>query len=475
MALDRLRNAARRAVRTIPRITRANSFRLAALYVAIFIGSAVLLGLAVFLQARAALEQQIEVRIELEMKFMQEQFRTEGRAALLRLVDARGKGVSALDYLLQDAAGRHLAGEIPAQPALAPGWATLYVPETTEDDGRPEWTRTLTADIGDGLLLAVGADVDQIEDLEQAIEKAFGWTVGPAALLGIVGGLVLSRAFLRKVDAIGRTAEAIIAGDLHRRIPTRDTGDDLDRLAGTLNLMLDRIATLVESLRQVSSDVAHDLRTPLSRLYQRLEGARRHARSIDDYRAAVDAALGEADGLLATFSALLRIAQVEGQTSSVPFGPVDLADLAETVVDAYRLDAEASGHLLQATAIGPATITGDRELLTQAVANLVENAMRHTPAGTRIDVGVRLWEHQVELAVLDNGPGVTSADLPMLTRRFFRTEGSRTSPGNGLGLALVSAVAELHGGQILFCRGEPGLHAVLTVPRSRYIGENQTL
>ena len=459
--------------RTIPRIARANSFRLAALYVAIFIGSAVLLGLVVFFQARAALEQQIDARIELEMKFMQDQLRTEGRQALLRAIDARGKGVSALDYLLQDRAGTHIAGEIPAQVRLVPGWATLDVPETTEDGGRPERTRALVADIGDGLMLAVGADIDQIEDLEQAIAHAFAWTVGPAALLGIGGGLMLSRAFLRKVDAIGRTAEAIIAGDLNRRIPTRDTGDDLDRLAGTLNRMLDRIAVLVESLRQVSSDVAHDLRTPLSRLYQRLEGARLHARSIADYETAVDAALGEADALLTTFSALLRIAQVEGQTSSVPFCSIDVAELAETVVDAYRPDAEASGHRLQASAVRPATITGDRELLTQAVANLVENAMRHTPAGTRIDVEVKPLRDRVELTVVDDGSGVPQADLPMLTRRFFRTEESRTSPGNGLGLALVSAVADLHGGQIRFRRGEPGLHATLSLPRDRNIGEHQ--
>lgn len=445
-------------------MVRANTFRLVGLYVAIFIGSALLLGLAVFYQARKALEQQIEARIELEMTFMRDQFRV-GADVLIRSIDARGKGVSALDYLLQDQSGAHLAGEIPAQPGLQPGWSTLYVPETTEDTGRPERTRALVVDLGNGLLLAVGADIGQVEDLEQAIAQAFAWTVGPAALLGIVGGLMLSRAFLRKVDAIGRTAEAIIAGDLSQRIPTRDTGDDLDRLAGTLNLMLDRIAVLMDSLRQVSSDVAHDLRTPLSRLYQRLEGARLRARSLADYETAVDAALAEADALLATFSALLRIAQVEGQTRTAPVTLLDITELAETVVDAYRPDAEASGHRLHVAAAPPVTMVGDRELLTQSMANLVENAMRHTPPGTRIDVSVTLSDGRIDTVVADDGPGVPDTDLAMLSRRFFRAEQSRTSPGNGLGLALVSAVAELHGGEIRFSPGDPGLRACLSFRR----------
>jgi len=463
------------AARIVQRFVRTNSFRLAALYLAIFIGSALLLGIAVFFQAKAALERDIEARIEIEMVFLRDQFQTQGLDVLRRSVDVRGKGVSALDYLLQDRSGAHLEGEIPAQARLTPGWTTLFVPEATEDDGKPERTRALVADLGGGLLLAVGADIGQIEDLEHAIVQAFAWTVGPAALLGIVGGLLLSRAFLRKVDAIGRTAEAIIAGDLSQRIPTRDTGDDLDRLAGTLNRMLDRITVLMDSLRQVSSDVAHDLRTPLSRLRQRLEGARLRARSTSDYEVAIDAALTEADALLGTFEAVLRIAQVEGKTSTLPFEMLDLAELAETVADAYRPDAEASGHDLTTADHPPAMIWGNRDLLTQAIANLVENAMRHTPAGTRITVSVGISAERVTLTVADDGPGVPSADLPMLTRRFYRAEQSRSTPGNGLGLALVSAVAALHGGEIHLWNGISGLRAGLSLPKERpFIGNNQS-
>ena len=229
--------------------------------------------------------------------------------------------------------------------------------------------------------------------------------------------------------------------------------------------MLDRIAVLMESLRQVSSDVAHDLRTPLSRLYQRLEGARAHASSVSEYEAAVEAALREAQGLLETFSALLRIAQVEGgQAGQAGFGSVDLAVLIETVVDAYQLDAEAAGHVIEVRACGPALVHGDKELLTQALANLVENALRHTPSGTRIGVQVQRTLGSVMLAVEDDGPGVPSADLPQLTRRFYRAERSRTSPGNGLGLSLVSAVADLHGAKLTLAAGNPGFRTCLSFP-----------
>jgi signal transduction histidine kinase len=317
-------------------------------------------------------------------------------------------------------------------------------------------------------MLAVGGDLRQIDDLEEAIAAALLWAVGLAAVLGITGGTLLSRAFLGRVDAIARTAEAIIGGDLGRRVPTRGTGDDLDRLASTLNRMLDRIQALMESLRQVSSDVAHDLRTPLSRLYQRLEDARTHAGSAAEYQAAIDAALHEAEGLLETFSALLRIAQVEGASPRAGFRKVDLTAVTETVCDAYRPDAEEAGHKLTATIAQGITVSGDKELLTQALSNLVENALRHTPPGTQISIRLAAdSEAGAQLSIEDDGPGVPAADLPRLTDRFYRGERSRTTPGNGLGLSLVSAVAELHGARLRLDALEPGLRVSLSFAEAR--------
>jgi signal transduction histidine kinase len=446
----------------MPRVLRTASFRLAALYVAVFAASAMVLGLAVFLAARSALQQQMTARIETETAFLREEFRAGGLDRLLAVVGSRGRGATALDYLLQDPDGRHLAGEMPSVAALRPGWTVAKVLEASEDNGRPERVRALVSDLGGGLLLAVGDDLHRMTEVEEAVATAFLWTVGLVVALGIGGGALLSRAFLARVDAISRTAEAIIGGDLARRVPVRGTGDDLDRLAGTLNRMLDRIGALMDSLRQVSTDVAHDLRTPLSRLYQRLEGARLHARSMAEYEAAVDGAVREAEGLLDTFSALLRIAQVEGASPRAGFRDVDLSAVADAVADAYQPDAEEGGRRLAADVAPGVTVCGDQELLTQALANLVENALRHTPAGTRIGVSLRLdGRAGACLAVEDDGPGVPAEDLPRLTHRFYRGEHSRTTPGNGLGLSLVAAVAELHGAALHLATGAPGFRARL--------------
>jgi len=454
-------------VRLLLRLLRTASFRLAALYVAIFAASAVMLGAAVFLAARSALEQQMTARIETEVALLIDDFRNGGLDRLLAVVHARGRGVTALDYLVQDRDGTYLAGEVPPMATLRPGWTVLDVQQAREDDGRPERVRAFVTDLGGGLLLAVGDDLGRITEIEEAVATAFLWTVGLAAVLGIGGGVLLSRAFLARVDAISRTAEAIIGGDLARRIPLKGTNDDLDRLAGTLNRMLDRIGTLMESLHQVSSDVAHDLRTPLSRLYQRLEHARSHARSVAEYETAVDGAVREAEGLLDTFSALLRIAQVEGASPRAGFAAVDLSAVAEAVADAYRPDAEEAGHVLTAEVAAGVTLHGDQELLTQASANLVENALRHTPAGTRIIV--RLTGRTGAgagacLSVEDNGPGVEADSLPRLVHRFYRGERSRTTPGNGLGLSLVAAVADLHGATLRLRNTEPGLRVSLLFP-----------
>ena len=448
----------------MPRVLRTASFRLAALYVAIFAISSGVLGAVVFVAARSALQEQMTARIEAEDAFLRAEFRTGGLNHLLAIVRSRGRGSTALDYLVQGPDGTHLAGEMPAAPRQ-PGWATVDVPEAKEDGGRPERVRALVSDLGGGLLLAVGDDLGRITEVEEAVATAFGWTIGLAALLGIGGGMVLSRAFLARVDAISRTAEAIISGDLARRVPVRGTGDDLDRLAGTLNRMLDRIGVLMESLHQVSSDVAHDLRTPLSRLYQRLEDARTHARSTAEYEQAMDGAMRDAEGLLDTFAALLRIAQVEGASPRAGFGQVDLSAVAEAVADAYRPDAEDAGHVLTAAVVPGVTVHGDHELLTQAAANLVENALRHTPPGTRITLRLSGSQHAgVCLSVEDDGPGVGGEDLPRLVHRFYRGERSRTTPGNGLGLSLVAAVADLHGATLRLRNAGPGLWVSMVFP-----------
>ncbi len=446
----------------LPRLFRTASFRLAGLYVLLFGASALILGATVFLAARSALDQQMVARITTETAFLREEFAAGGLDRLVAVVKRRDGEAGALDYLVRDGAGRRLAGEMPADDApRGAGWTSITVPEERDEDGRAEQVRALVTDLGQGVTLAVADDFSHIVEVEEAVVRALAGALGLAALLGIGGGILLSRTFLARVDRISRTAEAIIAGDLAQRIPIEDTGDDLDRLAVTLNRMLDRICGLMDSLRQISADVAHDLRTPLSRLLQRLDEARRQDRDGAGYEAAIEAATREAEGLLETFSALLRIAQVEGAAPRASFSPVDLGALAETVADAYRPDAEDSGHRLVTELAPGVVIAGDRGLLAQALANLVENALRHAPGGTEIRLRLSADGPHLVLDVEDDGPGVAPDDLPRLTRRFFRTERSRTTPGNGLGLSLVAAIAELHGLILTFENLSPGFRASL--------------
>lgn len=446
----------------LPRIFRTATFRFATLYVAVFAASALLLGAAVLFASRSALEEQMHARIDGELDYLQREQRLGGLDRLIALVNTRGRGASALDYLVRLPDGRHGAGEMPAINGLEPGWTKITVSEASEDGGRPERDLARVVRLDDGVLLGVGTDLVQLDDLEEAIGTALAWTIGLAAALGIGGGIWLSRAFLGRVDTIARTAEAIIAGDLTRRVPGRGTGDDLDRLAATLNRMLDRIAVLMESLRQVSSDVAHDLRTPLTRLYQRLEAARSRDGTPADTEAAIEAATAEAEGLLQTFASLLRIAQVEGASPADGFTSVDLTRLTETVCHAYRPDMEDQGYTLTVALDPGMKILGDSDLLTQALANLLENAMRHTPPGTTITVTLRKSSRGgPSLIVADNGPGVAEDEMPKLTRRFFRAEQSRTTPGSGLGLSLVHAVAELHEAHLAVTSAHPGLQVTL--------------
>lgn len=457
---------------TWPRLLRTVSFRLAALYLLLFTASAVVLGAVAFQAARTTLHQQMAARIDTETAFLADEFHTGGLDRLLAVVRSRERATDALEYLVQQG-GKRLGGEIPASALMRPGWTTVIMSEPDENGGRPEPVRALVSDLGNGVLLGVGDSLTRMTEVEEAITSAFLWTIGVAALLGIGGGALLSRAFLSRVDAMARAAEAIIDGDIAHRLPVRGIDDDLDRLAGTLNRMLDRISTLMESLRQVSSDVAHDLRTPLSRLYQRLEDAQAHARSVPEYDTAVAAAVREAEGLLQTFAALLRIAQVEGASTRTGFRTVDLSAVAETVVDAYRPDAEAAGYHLTADVTPDLFVQGDQELLTQAIANLVENALRHTPMGTRINVRLLHGATGVVLLVEDDGPGVLAADLPRLTHRFYRGEPNRATPGNGLGLSLVAAVADLHRAVLTFQNTMPGLCVRLVFPAIS-VGRSQT-
>ena len=309
------------------------------------------------------------------------------------------------------------------------------------------------------------APFNRLVDMQRAIIRAFAWSGGLTLVLAIAGGALLGSNFLRRIDTITRTSRAIMEGDLSARIPVRGTHDEIDQLVASLNAMLARIQQLMDGLRQVSSDIAHDLRTPLGRLRQRLEDARERATTTADYSAATDAAIEEADALLETFSALLRIAQVEAGAQKSAFAPFDVSALLKSLGETYQPVAEDLDRALEVQIEPGATLTGDRQLIAQLVSNLLENALRHTPEGTKVRLGLHRQGEGFEIEVADNGPGIPASEHDKVFDRFYRLDRSRSTSGSGLGLAMVKAIAGLHGLAIRLEDAKPGLRVVLQTAR----------
>jgi signal transduction histidine kinase len=424
-----------------------------------------LLGVVTYWSTRSALDEQVRHRIEAETTLLQEEFRVDGLVQLVATVKERTRAAANLDYFVLDPAGHRLAGDLSVVSNRL-GWVEIDTGRnaTGEQNGENERVLALVTLLEGGYRLGVGEDVEQVGELEDTFIGALLSAFGIVLVLGIGGGLLLSAGFLRRVDAVTRTAEAIIAGDLSRRIERTGSGDDFDRLSAVLNTMLDRIAALMDNLRQVSTTIAHDLRTPLSRLRQSLEEASRRDLTAANYKSVVERAIGEADALLDTFSALLRIAQIEAGARRSAFQFVDLSDLIRTVADAYAPTIEESGRTLRTDIVDGVHIKGDRELLAQLFTNLVENALCHTPPGTTISVRLARHPTGTVAEIADSGPGIPEAERTKVLQRFYRLERSRTTPGSGLGLSLVTAVATLHHGTVQILDNAPGLRVVVRFP-----------
>jgi signal transduction histidine kinase len=432
---------------------RSASLRLVALYTAGFTVAIVVLGAVTLLTTRAALAQQFDARIRAETLALTREFRTEGLTGVSQAVDERDRTPGALDYGLDAADGRPVAGRLAG--ATAPmGWSKLRI-GGSED--KRETIRLYTTRLANGYRLKVGGDDDSIEAVDDLLVQRLSLAIGGMAILGLVGGYGLGRGMGRRIAAITGAAEAIIDGDLSRRVPARGSGDDLDQLVGAFNRMLDRVQALMDSLRQVSSDIAHDLRTPLTRLRTRLES--RLAQDPGGSDGSIEAALEDLDAILATFAALLRIAQIESGGRRARFRPADLAGLARTVVEAFAPSAEDAGVGLRLETTGAVIADGDPELLTQMIVNLVENGLRHAGRGALVRVRVSEGRSGPLLSVIDDGPGVPDSERDRLFDRFYRLERSRSTPGHGLGLALVAAVAKLHNAEASLHDARPGLEA----------------
>ena len=442
------------------RVVRTASFGLAILYALMLAGSALILGIIVYWYVQASLERQMTTRIYAEFDLLRQELRSEGLQELIAEVKERTQYFHALEYSVVDAKGNRLVGNLPAVPAGA-DWVDVTMPPNSPGGaGRKFRVHALTLE--DGVQLSVGDDMRPREEIQDAFLEALGWALAAFVVLSVGGGLLLSRAFLQRLDAITHTAEAIIGGNLRSRVPLRGTNDNFDRLSATLNQMLDRIQVLMESLTQVSSDIAHALRTPLGRLRQKLEVARASASTNGECERAIDAAVAETEQILGTFLALLRIAQLEAATRSAGFGEVDLSKLFASVADAYIPVAEDQGKAI-AVKVAPSIKTwGDKDLLTEMLANLLDNAITHTPAGARIEVRLTNGANHVMASVSDDGPGIPPEERGRIFGRFVRLERSIHTPGSGLGLSLVAAVAELHGVKLTAEDNHPGLRMTMT-------------
>jgi signal transduction histidine kinase len=288
-------------------------------------------------------------------------------------------------------------------------------------------------------------------------------------VLGAVGGIILSAGFLGRIDAMSLAARGIIAGNLRRRIPASHQNDELSRLADTFNRMLDRIEGLIEAHRHVSHDIAHDLRRPLARIARRLEGARLKPADGHLYEKIIDATVDDIHGVLETFNALLRIAQIETGARRMGFKEIDLAAIARDVAEAFQPAAEEQGKPLTIHAAAALAVLGDKELLSQLIANLIDNALRHTPRGTSLEVRVEERGKAKTLTIADTGPGIPESERKRIFERFYRLDASRSTPGDGLGLSLVTAIADLHGAKVVVEDNHPGLRVILDMPRAEDI------
>jgi len=339
---------------------------------------------------------------------------------------------------------------------------TLAEAEAAEPRAEAAFGRARLFDLGGRYRLLVGHDIRERVRLADLIRDALILGIGITVALALVGALVISRMLLGQIEAINATSREIIAGDLGRRIPVSGRGDEFDRLAGNLNAMLDQIERLLEGLRQVTDNIAHDLRTPLSRLRSRLEIALMESAGPGDREVAIERAIAEADSLLSTFNALLSIAQAEAGDARESFQPIELADLIADAAELYGPIADEKRISMTVDAAGAGPIRGD--LVFQALTNLVDNAVKYAPADSEIGISLREQDGKLTLSVCDRGPGIPAGERDAVVRRFYRLEASRSTPGSGLGLSLVEAVARLHGARLSFADNRPGLCASLLFP-----------
>jgi signal transduction histidine kinase len=449
-------------------IFRTTSFRLAGLYLGLFLLSmTAVLGVVYWLTV-GFIDRHTEQTIQLEVAEMRETWADRGPIALLRQVSDRAAVPrTAMIYAIATPELDVLAGNLAAWPGAqpaGPGWITFDLHTRSDrSDTRPALARIVP--LGAQGWLLVGYDMADRNLLRRQLIAGFLWAVGLAVVVGMFGAALIGRRVVNRIEALNATIGKIAAGHFAERMPVLGTGDELDRLVTNLNRMLDEIGRLMQGLRHVTDNVAHDLRSPLSRLRARLELALIGIGSDDPHRATLEQAVAEIDHLLAVFAAILDIAAAESGRARAHFATVDLGDLARTAAEFYTPLAEEKDVTLTVSADAPAQVQGSRQLLAQALSNLVDNALKYSPPGGAVQVEVDCPAGGgTRLRVRDHGPGIPADQRDQVLDRFFRLEEHRSTPGHGLGLSLVAAVARLHDAELRLEDNHPGLCATLRFP-----------
>jgi signal transduction histidine kinase len=464
------------------KLIRTTAFRLTLVYLLLFALFAASL-LAYFAwNTRRMITEQITTTVNTEISEVTGIYDRRGLRSLFNTIQNRALRPGANLYLVTTPSGEAIAGNV---GALAPGvmgttgWSETAYRRMDEQDNAYHRALVNVTELSGGFRLLIGRDLEERRRLFGIVAKAAQWSILVVVVLGIGGGIFVARRVLQRIDAMTGTAQRIMAGDLSGRLPVGRSGDELDRLASNLNAMLERIEALMMGLKEVSDNIAHDLKTPLTRLRNRAEEALAKSGSEADYRAALERTIEESDGLIRTFNALLMIARAESGQARGNMDDFDAADVAGGIHELYEPLAEDDGMTLRLRT-APAPLHGNRELISQALANLVENAIKYgKPAEARtaetkssvvsldakqILIDARREGDQVLLSVTDHGPGIPESERKHAMERFVRLDSSRSLPGSGLGLSLASAVATLHNGELRLGDAHPGLVATLVIP-----------
>ena len=414
----------------------------------------------IFWSTTRFMRHQIDDSVTSELDEIMTDSQAYSPAGLQSIVEGLAKHSSGFYYLLQSPSGEVRAGNL---PALTPVEGIREFGEVSPRKGGSSPIRGRGV-ILSGQYLFVGWSTHQLREMGEMVVTAFMWGLAASIALALAGGVVTSGRLLRRIEGVSETSRNIIEGDLQQRVQVTRGSDEFDHLAASINAMLDRIQALMLDLRQVTTDIAHDMRTPLTRLRQRLEIAQRSNLDAAEFRSTLSVTIGDIDAILDVFGALLRIAQIESGMRKSAFTNVNLSELLHTTIELYRPASDEKGQHVQERIAGDLEVKGDRELLMQLFANLIENATRHAPAQALISVDAAMDGGRVAVTVADDGPGVPEGMRGKVMQRFFRLESSRTTPGSGLGLSLCLAIVNLHDASIALSDNAPGLRVRVSLP-----------